>query len=122
LEVDTHFRRNFQGFWNFIEYMDDLPPGMKDPTVGRLDHKLGYIRGNLKWQERKDNSSESARRNDVRHKPLRYRLMGQLLDTCPALRIGEYVEMTSTFIAWVWSMHATDVKYYSHDVYKYRGS
>lgn len=61
-KLSTDFPRDFQGFKDFIAYLGDIPVGMKQPTVGRKDHSLGYVRDNFEWQERSKNSSEGSSR------------------------------------------------------------
>jgi hypothetical protein len=119
LEVAYDFRRNFQGLANLVECVGPVPSEMKSPTVGRRDHGRGYVPDNIAWQDRAENSREAALRNDLRHMPRRYKLVWQLLRAHPFLRSGDYVDMPSTLIAAIWSGHAQDVTYRSHDIPKY---
>lgn len=61
LEVD--FPYSMEGLVDFILYIGPVPTGMVRPTVGRRDHDRGYVRGNFRWQEHSENSSESGKRN-----------------------------------------------------------
>lgn len=63
INVDEIFLRNRKGFENFIEYLGNVPSNMKRPSIGRIDHSLGYIRGNFMWEELSDNSRDAALRN-----------------------------------------------------------
>jgi hypothetical protein len=63
--LETDFPRTYEGFKDFIEYLGDIPIGMKKPTIGRKDHSKGYIRGNFEWQEYSKNSLESTIRNNL---------------------------------------------------------
>lgn len=60
--VDKEFERTFDGFVNFVEYLGDYPADMIEPTVGRKDHDIGYVRGNFEWQSKSDNCRERALR------------------------------------------------------------
>jgi hypothetical protein len=61
-KLSTDFPRDFQGFKDFIAYLGDIPVGMNNPTVGRKDHSLGYVKGNFEWQSKSKNSSECSSR------------------------------------------------------------
>jgi hypothetical protein len=60
------FTRCLESFNKWLEVMGQIPLGMKVPTVGRYDHKKGYIfdkdnnRWNFRWESKSDNSRESA--------------------------------------------------------------
>jgi len=57
-KLENDFPRTKKGFEDFIEYIGPIPKGMKWPSVGRLDHKKGYIKGNFRWQEMSENSAD----------------------------------------------------------------
>jgi hypothetical protein len=59
-ECDYNWSR--ESFLQFIEDIGDIPTNMLRPTVGRYDHSKGYIKGNFRWQEHFDNTSEGAKR------------------------------------------------------------
>src|SRR5579859_2477585 len=43
--------RNAAGFILFMEEVGVRPWWMKKPSIGRRDHKRGYVRGNIQWEE-----------------------------------------------------------------------
>lgn len=45
------FPRTAEGFLLFAAEMGPIPESIKRPSVGRKDHDLGYIIGNIKWEE-----------------------------------------------------------------------
>lgn len=63
--LSTDFPRTLEGFISFIEYLGPIPCNMIKPTLGRLDHTLGYVKGNFEWQASKENSSEVGLRNSI---------------------------------------------------------
>jgi len=65
MEMDSDFTWDIEGFRRFVEYIGEIPEGMKSPSLGRRDHSIGYIKGNFFWQEVSDNSRESATRNGI---------------------------------------------------------
>lgn len=65
--VDDAFSRNFGGFMRLIEYLGPVPIGIKMPSVGRINHKIGYIKGNFAWQELLDNLSDVGKRTGFKN-------------------------------------------------------
>lgn len=59
-KLDSDYSRTPESFIEFYLEIGNIPDGMISPTVGRLDHSLGYLRGNFEWQSFSDNSSEVA--------------------------------------------------------------
>jgi hypothetical protein len=53
---------NEKGLAAFMSYIGPIPKGMRQPSVGRINHKVGYRPGNCFWQERSENSRESMTR------------------------------------------------------------
>lgn len=45
------FPRTTLGFQEFVSEMGAIPESIKRPSVGRIDHDFGYIKGNIKWEE-----------------------------------------------------------------------
>jgi hypothetical protein len=43
--------RTRAGFIEFLLHVGEVPHNMKHPSIGRLDHDLGYKSGNVVWQE-----------------------------------------------------------------------
>ena len=68
VESNLSFCNNFEGFIKFIYCIGDVPIGMAKPTIGRVDHSIGYIKGNFTWQEFMDNVRESGYRNANKHR------------------------------------------------------
>ena len=70
LGVACAFSYDEDGYERFVAAIGPIPKDMRSPTVGRFDHDQGYVfdsakgRWNFRWQERADNSRESAIRND----------------------------------------------------------
>lgn len=58
--ISVRYNRNVNGFINFILDIGPIPDGIKQPSVGRIDHSDGYVFGNFKWQEKNENSTEAA--------------------------------------------------------------
>jgi hypothetical protein len=56
------FEHSANGFIDFLVYLGDIPEGMGRPSIGRLDHSKGYVRGNFRWESFSENSAESGRR------------------------------------------------------------
>ena len=56
------FPYNPEGFIAFIDYIGPIPTTMIKPSVGRYNHKLGYIVDNFRWQELSENLYEAAQR------------------------------------------------------------
>ncbi len=62
----SDFERTQKDFERFLTIMGPIPKGMVKPTVGRLDHSLGYVydvrrcRWNFEWQSRSNNGREGA--------------------------------------------------------------
>lgn len=63
LDIETDFTYDVDGFIEFILYVGEVPEGMNRPSVGRLNHDCGYVKGNFEWQALSDNCSEVATRN-----------------------------------------------------------
>jgi len=57
-DVGTDLTNDKNGYLEFVEELGPCPPDMKQPTVGRKDHSLGYVRGNYFWQSSSENYSE----------------------------------------------------------------
>lgn len=65
-DIDKSFSRSVEGFINFISYLGEVPENMLNPTIGRIDHSVGYYVGNFKWQSKSDNSKESINRVGIK--------------------------------------------------------
>lgn len=63
IEVGPEFKRDRDGFMNFVAYLGPVPDNMVTPTIGCKDHSLGYVFDNFEWQSKSDNSRESVCRN-----------------------------------------------------------
>jgi hypothetical protein len=69
LTVPCSFAFDESGYEKFAKAIGPIPEGMRSPTVGRYDHEQGYVydrakkRWNFRWQDRTENSSESATRS-----------------------------------------------------------
>lgn len=61
IEISETFKRDVDGFINFLLYLGDL--NTEYDTLGRKDHSKGYIEGNFKWEPYWENYSEAALRN-----------------------------------------------------------
>lgn len=48
--------RDIHGFIAFKKHIGPVPEEMEKPSVGRINHSLGYQPGNVIWQEHKLNS------------------------------------------------------------------
>lgn len=59
------------GFQEFVLEMGPVPSFIKKPSVGRSNHDIGYVKGNLKWEEYKFNVWKARRpeRQDAEYKP-----------------------------------------------------
>lgn len=53
----TDFPRTRDGYIEFCKEIGPIPKRMKRPTVGRIDHYFGYVRGNIRWQPYNKNSA-----------------------------------------------------------------
>jgi hypothetical protein len=68
LGIPCDFTGCLELFNKWLEVIGSIPVGMKIPTVGRYDHKKGYVydiemnRWNFRWQPKSDNSREAALR------------------------------------------------------------
>lgn len=51
-------KRSPEDFYSFCIEVGEIPKGMKIPTIGRVNHSIGYAPGNFAWQEMSDNSRE----------------------------------------------------------------
>lgn len=60
--LECSYTRDEKGFLEFVKDIGEIPLNMKSPSVGRKDHTKGYVKGNFDWQERTENSYESAKR------------------------------------------------------------
>ena len=61
--------RDLKGFSEFVKELGECPP-MEKPSVGRIDHNKGYQKGNIKWQEHKENS---VQRKGTRYQSIAYK-------------------------------------------------
>jgi hypothetical protein len=50
--------RNTEGFKCFLNEIGPMPTNMFKPSIGRKDHSLGYITGNIQWEEHAINSTK----------------------------------------------------------------
>lgn len=50
------WNRNLDGFVGFVREAGRIPSGLKKPSIGRLRHDLGYMEGNVAWEEHAENS------------------------------------------------------------------
>jgi hypothetical protein len=62
------FPRTQEGFAAFLKEMGPIPDCMLRPSVGRKDHDLGYIAGNIEWEEFKHNVWKKRKIEDQRAK------------------------------------------------------
>lgn len=62
---DTSWKRTTKSFWSFLKAVGPIPKHMKDPSLGRKDHSKGYLPGNVKWQDRRENNGEPWSRAEV---------------------------------------------------------
>jgi len=53
---------DYDGFSSFLAEIGSIPADMARPSLGRIDHSLGYQSGNVFWQELSDNCAENGRR------------------------------------------------------------
>lgn len=59
----SDFTLSDHDFGHFVLIMGPVPEGMVKPTVGRIDHALGYVwdhvngRWNFRWQEASENQA-----------------------------------------------------------------
>lgn len=60
LPVD--FTCDADGFLKFITEIGPYPTNMVRPSVGRINHELGYVTGNYHWEELSENSAEGTSR------------------------------------------------------------
>ena len=60
--IECEYTKSDEDFERWLIDIGPVPEGMKIATVGRHDHSQGYIKGNFSWQEKSDNSAESAKR------------------------------------------------------------
>jgi len=67
-EIDPLFSRNFAGFIHFVSCLGPVPEDMTNPSIGRKDHTIGYIKDNFAWQEFSENIREGAFRNADKHR------------------------------------------------------
>lgn len=58
IHVAPEFDFTTRGFISFIRYLGPVPAGMTKPTRGRINHNIGYVRGNFQWQSLSDNVKE----------------------------------------------------------------
>jgi hypothetical protein len=47
-----------RGLISFIVELGPVPEGIISPTIGRIDHRKGYVAGNFRWQEFVENSRD----------------------------------------------------------------
>lgn len=48
--------RNKDGYLKFCKEIGPIPKNMNKPSVGRKNHRKGYVKGNIRWEEHKFNS------------------------------------------------------------------
>jgi hypothetical protein len=53
----TDFPPTREGYIEFCKELGPIPKRMRRPSVGRIDHYLGYVRGNIHWQSYNKNSA-----------------------------------------------------------------
>lgn len=51
-----YWSRDRKGYIEFCKELGPIPSCLIVPSVGRKDHKLGYIPGNVQWEEHSVNS------------------------------------------------------------------
>jgi hypothetical protein len=51
-----HWPRTSEGYDNFLEHIGKKPNDGQKWSVGRINHNLGYIPGNIRWEVHKFNS------------------------------------------------------------------
>jgi hypothetical protein len=68
LSLPCDFEHTVDGFIDFLVYLGDVPPNMVRPSVGRIDHKNGYVRENFRWECLSENSSEGSVRKTLEGK------------------------------------------------------
>jgi hypothetical protein len=66
LEVDPALPLTLDGLRRFVAVIGPVPARMKRPTVGRLDHAIGYRIGSFERQENAANATESIRRDHAK--------------------------------------------------------
>lgn len=103
IEIDSLFKRNVDGFIEFILYIGDVPKYMISPSVGRIDHSKGYIIGNFRWESAYSNSIESGIRNGWKHSEgiklsniKRRKIPNETVKIIRNFRIGKLKDLTET--------------------------
>jgi hypothetical protein len=67
--VSCEFSNTLSGFNNFKNDMKGEPPvNMIRPSIGRINHEMGYIPGNIFWQEFSKNASYQRKLVDYKIK------------------------------------------------------
>jgi hypothetical protein len=56
--------RTAEGYLAFLAEVGPPPEGMQKPSLGRINHILGYQPGNIRWEEHKHNS---VKRRGTKH-------------------------------------------------------
>lgn len=56
--------RTLDGFVMFIKEIGTIPKALKKPSVGRINHQLGYEPNNVQWEEHRINS---VKRKGTKH-------------------------------------------------------
>lgn len=89
-EIDIDFSRDFKGLIKLIDYLGDIPSNIKYPSVGRINHLVGYLKGNFAWQELSENKREAASR--IGYLNLTYKISP---DYKKFLRLKEFLSKTT---------------------------
>lgn len=80
--ISTAFPRTREGYIAFCMELGPIPDGMKRPSVGRRDHAIGYVVGNIKWEEYNYNSRKRYA-NQERFRKLEEQRIKEEIDDIP---------------------------------------